>query len=228
VGFAVPVNVAKEILPQLREKGKVVRGWLGVQIQPITDDMAKSFRMKEAKGAVISDVTANSPAEHAGLKQDDVVVAADSHVVEDNGDLSSYIASKPPGTTVALRILRNGTEQTISVKLGTFPEETAEEDTSAGHGAELGMTLRNLTPDLASRLELPRTAKGVFVWDVEGGGVAEDAGLAKGDLIVSVNGVGVADVASFQAEIAKARPDGVARLRIRRGDQYTLLVLRLK
>ncbi len=90
------------------------------------------------------------------------------------------------------------------------------------------MTLRNLTPDLAPRLDLPRTAKGVVVWDVEAGSAAEDAGLQQGDLIVSVNGTEVADVDDFQAEIARARPDGVARLRVRRGDQHTFLVLKLK
>ena len=99
VGFAVPINVAKEILPQLRERGKVVRGWLGVQIQALTDDMARTYRMKDNKGALISDVTSDSPAEKAGLKADDVVIGVDGRAVEDNGDLSRYIASKAPGTT---------------------------------------------------------------------------------------------------------------------------------
>ncbi len=229
VGFAVPINVAKEILPQLRQRGKVVRGWLGVQIQALTDDMARTYRMKDNRGALISDVTSDSPAEKAGLKADDVVVGVDGKGIEDNSDLSRYIASKSPGTTVNLRVLRGGAEQTIAVTLGTFPEEAADADEGAGHRGQLGMTLRNLTPDMADRLELPRTSKGVVVTAVEAGDAAEEAGLARGDVIVSVNGSAVGSVADFEREIDRARPDGVARLRVRRqGDQYSFLVLKLK
>jgi serine protease Do len=229
VGFAVPINVAKEILPQLRQRGKVVRGWLGVQIQALTDDMARTYRMKDNKGALISDVTSDSPAEKAGLKADDVVVGVDGKGIEDNSDLSRYIASKSPGTTVSLRVLRGSAEQTIAVTLGTFPEETADADEGAGHRGQLGMTLRNLTPDMADRLELPRPSKGVVVTAVEAGEAAEEAGLARGDVIVSVNGSAIASVADFEREIDRARPDGVARLRVRRqGGEYSFLVLKLK
>jgi serine protease Do len=228
VGFAVPINVAKEILPQLRERGKVVRGWLGVQIQALTEDMARTYRMKDNKGALISDVTTDSPAEKAGLKADDVVIGVDGRPVEDNGDLSRYVASKAPGTTVNLRVLRAGGEQTIAVLLGTFPDETADaENDSAKHG-QLGMSLRNLTPDTAERLEMPRTTKGVVVSSVEAGEAAEEAGLARLDVILSVNGTAVGTVAEFEREIDRARPDGVARLRVRRQGGYSFLVLKLK
>ncbi|PYQ48398.1 MAG: peptidase [Acidobacteria bacterium] len=229
VGFAVPINVAKEILPQLREHGKVVRGWLGVSIQAVTDDMARSLKLKESKGAIVSDVTGDSPADKAGVKPGDVVIGVDGRAVEDNGDLSRYIASKPPGTTVNLRILREGSqEQTIAVKLGTFPEEGAGDEGESGKHGQLGMTLRNLTPDMADRLELPRATKGVVVVAVEAGDAAEDAGLSRGDVIVSVNGAPVGSVADFEKEIDRARPDGVARLRVRRGSAYSFLVLKLK
>ncbi len=229
VGFAVPINVAKEILPQLRERGKVVRGWLGVSITALNEDMARTYHIKEARGAVINDVTTDSPAEKAGVKPGDVVVGVDGRVVEDNGDLSRYIASKPPNTTVNLRVLREGgQEQTIAVKLGTFPEEGAEDEGESGKRGQLGMTLRNLTPDVADRLELPRTTKGVVVTAVEAGDAAEDAGLARGDVIVSVNGAAVTSVADFEHEIDRARADGVARLRVRRGTAYSFLVLKLK
>jgi serine protease Do len=228
VGFAVPINVAKEILPQLRERGKVVRGWLGVQIQALTEDMARTYRMKDNKGALISDVTTDSPAEKAGLKADDVVIGVDGRPVEDNGDLSRYVASKAPGTTVNLRVLRAGGEQTIAVLLGTFPDETADaENDSAKHG-QLGMSLRNLTPDTAERLEMPRTTKGVVVSSVEAGEAAEEAGLARLDVVLSVNGTAVGTVAEFEREIDRARPDGVARLRVRRQGGYSFLVLKLK
>jgi serine protease Do len=227
VGFAVPINVAKEILPQLREKGKVVRGWLGVSIQPITEDMARTYGMKEAKGAQISDVNGDSPAEKAGLKPDDVVVGVDGRPIADNSELSQYIASKAPGTTVRLKVLRDGQEREVPVTLGTFPEgdtETADRDEGT---AQLGMTLQNLTPDVAQRLELERTARGVVVTDVAAGEPAEDAGLQRGDVIVSVNRQRVETVSDFEREIAKAKPDGVARLRVRRGGNHTFLALKL-
>jgi serine protease Do len=228
----VPINVAKEILPQLREKGRVVRGWLGVSINPVTEDLAQSLKLKEAKGAYISDVTEGSPADKAGLQPDDVVVAVDGRPIIDNGELSRYIASKAPGTTVSLKVVRKGAERTVSVTLGTFPEREEAEDETGGAGhAQLGMTLQDLTPALAAQLELPRTARGVVIMDVEAGSAADNAtpaSLQRGDLIVSVNGENVDSVKDFQAQIEKAKADGVARLRVRRGNGIFVAVLRLR
>ncbi|HEY3122103.1 MAG TPA: Do family serine endopeptidase [Vicinamibacteria bacterium] len=232
VGFAVPINVAKEILPQLREKGRVVRGWLGVSINPVTDDLAQSLKLKDPKGAYIADVTDGSPADKAGLKPDDVVVSVDGRPIADNGELSRYIASKPPGTTVKLQVVRKGAERTVPVTLGTFPEREEGEDEQGGarHG-QLGMTLQDLTPALAEQLELPRSARGVVVMDVEAGSAADNAtptGLQRGDVIVSVNAESVDSVKGFQNEIDKAKADGVARLRVRRGTVIFVAVLRLR
>jgi serine protease Do len=207
-----------------------VRGWLGVQIQAVDEATAKSFKMKEARGAVIAQITDGSPAEKAGLKPEDVVLSVDDVVVQDQTDLSRYVSGKSPGTTVRLKVLRSGDEKTVPVTLGTFPEETAnaaEENDEGGGSAQLGMTLRNLTSELAERLDLPRGVRGVVVWEVEPGTHAEDGGLRRGDLIVTVNGANVEDVTSFEREIGKAKVDGVARLRVRRGDGYTLVTLRL-
>jgi serine protease Do len=227
VGFAVPINVANDILPQLRSKGKVTRGWLGVQIMPVDEDLAKSFKMKEPKGAVVTDVTAGSPAEKAGVQPGDVVVGADEKEIEDNSALSRYIASKAPGTNVKLRLLRGGSEKTIPVPLGTFPEGADEEDAAQGKGKEhLGMQLRTLAPDMAERLDLPRGLKGVVVMEVEVGEAAEKAGLQRGDVIVSVGDAPATNVEEFEAEISRARKDGIARLRVRRGTGYLYIVLK--
>ena len=227
VGFAVPINVAKEILPQLRDKGHVTRGWLGVVIQPVSEDMAKSLHMQDAKGALISDVTKDSPAEKAGLKPEDVVLTADGRAIEDSSALSRYIASKAPGSTVRLQILRGESQKTVSLTLGTFPDEVDRDESSPARGEKLGMTLRDLTPSAAEQLQLPRGTRGVVVMGVEGGEAAEDAGLQRGDVIVSVNGQDVEDMASFDREIAKAKPDGLARLRVRRGSSHQFLILKL-
>jgi serine protease Do len=228
VGFAVPINVAKEVLPQLREKGKVTRGWLGVQIQAISEDMAKSLKMKEPKGAIVSDVTGAAPAEKAGVRPGDVVIGVDGRPVEDNNDLSRYIAGKPPGTTVRLKLLRDGSEKEIAVTLGTFPDAEDEASTQQSGKAQLGMTLRDLSPDLAARLELPHGAKGAVVMSVEAGEAAEEAGLQRGDVIVSVNGAVVESVDDFETAIGKAKQDGLARLRVRRGPGHVFLILKLK
>jgi len=229
VGFAVPINVAKEILPQLREKGKVVRGWLGVQITPVDEVAASSYGLPEAKGAIVNDVTSGSPADKAGLKPEDVILGVDGRRVEDNADLSGYIASKPPGATVELRVFRNGAEKRISVLLGTFPDETVQA-ASGGDSEErpaAGMTLRNLTPEMADHLELPEGVRGVVITDVEPGEPAERAGLRQGDVVVSVNSVPVPDTEAFSKALDEAKPNGVARLRIWRGNAYQLRFLRL-
>jgi serine protease Do len=228
VGFAVPINVAKDILPQLRDKGKVVRGWLGVQVRPLTSDLAKSYRLKEARGAIVVEVTKDSPAEKAGLQPEDVVISADGRPIQDSSDLSNYIAGKAPGTTVRLRILHEGVEKELPIALGTFPEELGRADNDEEPGSsQHGMTLRDLTPTMAERLELPRGTRGVVVMGVEPGTPAEEAGLRRGDVIVSVNGEPVESVSSFEAQITRAKPDGVARLRVRRGESFAITVLPL-
>jgi len=230
VGFAVPINVAKEILPQLRSRGRVIRGWLGVSIQPVTEALARSYHLKEAKGAIIADVTDGSPADKAGLKPDDVVIGVDGREVRDNSDLTSYIASRPPDSTVHLKILRNGAEKDVAVTLGTFPEEgiTRADGRAESEGrSHQGMTLQNLTSDLASELQLPRAFKGVVVTQVEAGGNAEDAGLQRGDVIVSINGETVDNVGDVEKQLEKAKADGVARIRFCRGSQYILTTLRI-
>jgi serine protease Do len=224
VGFAVPINVAREILPQLREKGHVVRGWLGVQIQGVDEDLAKSLKLKEARGAVVTDVTDGSPAEKAGLKPGDVVLSVDGHAVEDSADLAHRIATKGPDTTVDLDVLRDGSEKTLSVALGTFPEST--EAAESGSGETLGLTIHSLTPDLAQSLGIDSSAHGVVVMRVEPGSQADSAGLQERDVILSVDGHPVDDVGSFQSAVEKARPAGLMRLRVRRGNGYYFIVVK--
>jgi serine protease Do len=202
---------------------------MGVSITPVSNDAARTFKMKDARGALIVDVTAGSPAEKAGLKPEDVVVAVDGRPIVESAELSRYVASKAPGTTVRLDVLRDGSEKTISFQLGEFREDAAREDAADQSGGEqqLGMSLRSLTPEMAEQLEVPRGTRGVVVTDVEGG-AAEQANLRQGDVILSVNGTNVESVDAFRREIERAKSDGVARLRVRRGGALFFAFIRLK
>jgi serine protease Do len=189
--------------------------------------MARTLKMKEARGAIVSQLTPGGPAEKAGLKPEDVIVSADGHPISDNGELSRYIASKAPGSTVRLDVLRGGEAKAIPVTLGTFPEEANEAEGGETAKGKLGMSLRDLTPELAERLDLPRGTRGVVVTDVEAGEPGEDAGLQRGDVIVSVNGNPVSGVQDFEAAIEAARKDGAARLRVRTRAGFRVAVLKL-
>jgi len=227
VGFAVPINVARDILPQLRDTGHVVRGYLGVQIQDVDEDLAKSLKVKEAHGAVVSDVTTGSPAEKAGLKPGDVVVALDGQPITDASDLSRHVAGEGPDTKVAMDVLRDGSEKTLHATLGRFPDEV--EATADAGGAEhgyLGVSVQTLTPDLAQSLGIPTDTRGAVVVGVEPGGRADSAGIRERDVIVSIDGTPVTDAGSLQAAVEQARSAGLMRLRVRRGNGYRFVVVK--
>ena len=220
VGFAVPVNVARGILPQLRDKGHVERGWLGVQVQAIDEDLAKSLKLTDTHGALVSNVTAGSPAAEAGLKPGDVVRGVNGKPVESSSDLSSRVSAMGPGARASLDVLRDGSQKTIDVKLGTFPDEqVAEANGEKGHG-RLGVSVRTLTPDVAQSMDIPADAHGVVILQVEPGSPADAAGLRERDVVVSVNGAAVADAGAFQADVSKAHTGDVLLLRVRRGSGY--------
>jgi serine protease Do len=226
VGFSVPINVAREILPQLRERGKVVRGWMGVTIGSMTEDLAATYDLDEAKGAVVNSVTPGSPAEEVGIQPEDVILSADAREIGDSSDLSRYIASKAPETEVELIVLRDGERQTVSITLGTFPEDptsVARQDTER---RRLGMSLRDLTPALAQRLELPRGTRGVLITDVETGEPADKATLRRGEVIVSVNGEPVEGVDDFEAAISRFDRGERIRLRVLSAQGYRVVVVR--
>jgi len=229
VGFAVPINAAKEILPQLRAHGRVVRGWLGVQIQGLDEDLAKSLKLSETRGALVSEVTAGSPAEKAGLKPGDVVVRLDGKPIETSADLSRRVAVLAPGATVQLDVIREGSAKSVRATLGAFPDEKeGAQGEEAGAKGAVGVRIQTLTPDLAGTLGIPTDTKGVVVAEVVAGSPAEEAGLQPSDVIVSVNGRDVASVETFKAELDRARPTGLARLRVRRASGGLFLIVRFK
>jgi serine protease Do len=214
IGFAIPINTAKEIVPQLQEKGHVTRGWLGVSIQEVTPALAKSFDLKEKKGALVAQVVSGSPAEKAGIEQGDVIVEFDGKEVTDSKDLPRIVASTPIGKAVTIKLLRNGKAFDRRVKVGEM-EEKVEVAKAPSHKS-LGITVQNLTPEIAKGLGLKRET-GVVVTRVEPGSPAANGGIQNGDVIREVNRSPIKDVEDFVQMVEKAKGQGNVLLLIQRG-----------
>jgi serine protease Do len=223
IGFAIPVNMAKDLLPQL-ETGKVVRGWLGVMIQDITPELAKSFGLKDAKGVLISDVVKDSPAEKGGLKQGDVIIRFDAKEIENAHALSQLVAATAPDTTVKIDVLRNGKKQTISVKIGTMQEE-GQKAISPQEKSNWGMMVQELTPQLARQLGLEPQTTGVVISDVNEGSPAAEAGLRPGDLITEVNRTAIQNMNDYQQALNKIKSGDNLLLLVKRGSGAFYAVL---
>jgi serine protease Do len=203
IGFAIPINVATGLLPQLKDKGRVSRGWLGVYIQRVTPDLAQSFGLEKPKGALVSEVTKGGPADGSGLEHGDIIVELDGKPVDQFNDLPRMVASTAPGEKVTLKVLRNGKEKTIKVTLGELPDEEAAL-VEGESGQELGLQLQEVTPDLARTHELP-SDKGLIVTDLDPNGVAADAGIRRGDIITEVNQKPVRTISEFQKKVGEAK-----------------------
>jgi serine protease Do len=201
IGFAIPVNMATELIPQLKETGRVSRGWLGVYIQRVTPDLAKTFGLDKPMGALVSEVTEGGPAADTGLEHGDVIVEFNGEPVERFNDLPRMVAATPPGEKVALKVLRKGKEKTIKVKLGELPDEEATL-AEGESGEELGLQLQEITPELARTHELA-SDKGLIITDLDPSGVAAEAGLRRGDIIVEINQSPVNTISEFQKKVGE-------------------------
>jgi serine protease Do len=225
IGFAIPIDLAKEIVPQLKEKGHVTRGWLGVMIQKVTPQIAESLGLQDAKGALVADLVKDGPAEAAGLKQGDVIAEYDGKPVNDSAELPLLVARTPVGKSVKVKVIRDKKEETFTIKIAELKEE---ETAQAGSGTteDLGLTVQTLTPDLAENLGLERTMKGVVVTEVEPGGPATDAGLRRGDVILEVNRQGVKDVDAYRKALKAAGKGKSVLFLVRRGDNTIFLAVK--
>jgi serine protease Do len=185
LGFAIPANLAKKVITQLKEKGRVVRGKIGVTITAITDEDRDAFKLKDKKGALVNDVTPGDPADKAGIKQYDVIVAVDGERITDPNDLKLKIADIEPGKKVNITVVRDGKEQTFDVKVEELEPEEAKVK-AEGEDKDLGFSVRELTASLARRYGL-RTQEGLIITQVRRYSEAERKGLAVGDIIIEVN-----------------------------------------
>jgi serine protease Do len=212
IGFAIPVNMAKNVVTSLMKSGKVVRGWLGVGIQPVTEQAATSFNYSSNEGALVGHVQSGSPAEKGGLKQGDIITALNGDKVCGVNELRNTIANLTPGTSLTVTYFRDGKERTLTVKIGELkgsPEEGASPE--AESTVDIGITVENLTERLAKQIGSERS-DGVVVLRVQPGSIAEEAGIQSRDVIVTVNGKPVKDVAQYNRLIEQVDLSKGARL----------------
>jgi Do/DeqQ family serine protease len=195
IGFSIPSNMAKPVMEQILKDGKVHRGQLGVIIQNITEDLAKTLELKDTRGVIVSEVRRGSAAEKAGVKRGDVITAVNGEKIEDSNVLRNKVAATLPGNDVSLTILRDGQEQELQAKLDEFSPENARsenpiEKNNSGKSTEngkIGLDLQPLTADIARRLDIPADTKGLVVTDVDPSGPGAAAGIEKGDVILEIN-----------------------------------------
>jgi serine protease Do len=220
IGFAVPINTAKAEIPQLKTKGKVTRGLLGVRIGPVDQDIMQAFHLPSMDGAFVQMVDPDQPAAKAGVEHGDTIVRADDVEVKEPRDLITYVSSKPPGAKVKLTVLREGKTRTMTVTLAEREAPESEETEGAGSKGsargKLGISVTDLTSDIREQLNIPNGVSGVVIEDIGPTSPAADEGLSQGDVVTEINGVAVKSVSQFRTEVEKVKKGDYVRLYVRR------------
>jgi serine protease Do len=227
IGFAIPINMAKAISEQLIQSGKVTRGYLGVLIQDVTPELANSFGLDKAQGALISEVTDGSPAEKAGLKQGDIIISLDGKDVETSNVLKNEVAMLAPGTRARFTIFRKGKNKEVTVKIAERPASLSKPEAVARSEGQLGMQLQNLTKDLAEQFGYA-LGEGVIVTEVLPGSLADSVAIQPGDLIVSVDHKEVNSVSEFEKAIQAGGKAKQVLLLVKHGGYSRYVVIALK
>jgi Do/DeqQ family serine protease len=223
IGFAIPSNMARAVMDQLLKTGRVRRAMIGVQIQPVTADLASSLNLPAARGAIVTTVQTGGPAAKAGVKRGDVIVAVNGQAVSDSNSLRNMVASSAPGSEATLTLIRDGREEKLKLTLAELPARNRQEGSGEDSGEQnngqgkFGLTLQPLTPDLAQRLGLEATDQGLVVMRVDPSGAGADAGINQGDVIQEVNRQPVRSVGDFNVAIAKSGTKPALVLLNRRG-----------
>ncbi len=226
IGFAIPVNLAKHVMDQLKNHGHVVRGWLGVEIQEVTADLAQSFGLSKAEGALIAGVEKDGPAAKAGLQHGDVVLKFDGKDVHDEHELPVLVADTPINKKVEIEIIRDGKHKTVEVTVGELKESPAQVAKAAETGTNWGMQVGDLTPEIASQFHL-QAEKGVVVRNVAPDSPAADAGIQPGDLILEIDHDKLDSATDFAAKAKAAKAaNKSALLLVQRGGTTIYMVIK--
>jgi len=227
IGFAIPVNMAKTVITQLRETGKVTRGWLGVSVQPVTPDLAKSFGMKNDKGALISEVMKDSPAEKAGFKVGDIILDFDGKPIADMHELPRLAAVTPVGKKAVVKVLRNGKiiEKTVVIEKLVDSGVTVQQNAKIQE--KLGIVVSDITKELAAQLRTNQT-RGVVVMEVKAGSLAEDAGIARGDIITQINNTAIGGSTEYAKAISTLKKGEIVRFLLQRGEAALFVAMKVE
>ena len=226
IGFAIPSNMAKQVLQQLIAQGRVIRGWLGVGIQPLTPELARKFGVKENEGVLVNEVFEKDPAAAAGIKPGDIITKIEGSVIDTPNRLSRIVAGLAPGATTQVEIVRNQQRMVLAVALTERHDRAMVTALPQSRtDATLGLDIQDLTAALAEKFKL-RESHGVLITKVESGSLAQSEGLREGDLIKEVNRVDVASVADFTSAIAKVRRGDTVLLRVLRESRAFYVVLK--
>ncbi len=225
IGFAIPINLAKGIIDQLKETGEVTRGWLGVGIQPLSQEMREYYGLEDGQGVLVSQVFPGDPADKAGIKTKDIIVAVNGEKIRDARDLTGKIAALPVGTTAKIRLIRDGKEKTVNVTIAKREDERIASRGRQGpkEDASLGIRVSEITPEISRRFNLGEE-DGIIVVDVTAGSKAEQAGLQPGDIIKEVNRKDVRSVKDFEAAVKAVESGQPIQMFIRRGNMGFLVV----
>jgi serine protease Do len=236
IGFAVPINQARDILPQLREKGRVSRGYIGVTLRDVDPDLQQSLALSSAHGALVQDITPGSPGQRAGLRTYDVIVAVDGQPIDSNDALIQLIAAREPGSVATVRVVRDGRSMNLTMKLAERPPRDRREldrapqpVPSTYRGSPTGLSVRELDEVSAGRVRLPAGMQGVIVSRVEPMSPAFDADIERGHVVLEINRQPVASIADFQRMTARARPGDILTIYVYKPElnQRTLETVKL-
>lgn len=224
IGFAIPINTAKSIVNDLKMKGSVTRGWLGISVQDVTEDIAQTLKLKDRRGALIGQVFEGDPADKAGVKAGDIIIGIDGKDIRDSHELPRIVAALIVGEKVRVKIWRDGQEKVFSVTIG----ERKDEKILAGPGKadeHYGMTVQEMTPEMAKHFGISQKT-GVIITQVREGSPADDAGLKEQDIILQINKVKISSLKEFVREISRDRREETVLLLINRGEATFFVTLR--
>ena len=217
IGFAIPINMAKEIVVQLKDSGEVTRGWLGVGIQDLTPELAEYYKVEQKAGVLVTQVFEGDPADKAGIKVNDVIVKVQGEPVKSSRELSRKIAALTVGQRAAIDLVREGKSKKVTVTIAKRQEEELQASKSPAEDDKLGLTVQTLEPEIAARLGYEETESGVLVTGVKNGSKASNAGIQQGDLIKEINRKEVGNVKDFRAYLEKVDKGDTIQLLIKRG-----------
>ena len=223
IGFAIPANLARNILEQLETRGHVIRGWLGVGIQPVSKEMAEYYNLESGKGALVTEVFPGDPADKAGIKTQDIILEVNGKEIKDSRDLSAMIAGLPVGETIKIMLLRDGKKKTVTVKITERDDTRVAGKSDGGTQSALDLEVSDITEDVARKLNLNST-EGVYVSEVTPGGKGDRAGIQPGDVIREINRRRIQNTADFEAVLKGIKEGDPLLILIRKSNGMFMVI----